>query len=86
MEYGTPLPLWVRLPMRLLGNGLYFYLVAHVLFQQPITWLNVLGYMAFSEAMQPVVAWWKRRKKSASESVSGDTPGDKQGCEQRVEP
>ncbi len=86
MEKGTTPPLWVRLPMRLVGNTVYFYLFVHVLFRQHITWLNVLAYLAFSEATQPVFAWWKRRKKSGPETISDETPGDKPGCEQRVEP
>jgi len=74
-------PLWIRLPLRLLGRISIFYLIMHLLFRQAMDAPNVLLYLTVWAALD-VEKWWKRRKLRLQGTEAGTNPPVKPAQEQ----
>jgi hypothetical protein len=86
LQNETPPPPWLRLPMRLGKHLVFFYLVVHLLFRQPMDWPTVLTFLGVWEMLDAIEGWWKRRRKRLQAAGSGGDSTVKSVCEPHVEP
>ena len=72
--------------LRLPGRVLYIYLFFHLLFRQPLTWPEVLGYLAGMEVLDALHNAWKRRKQRLQGSAPGNSSAMNTDGEQNAKP
>ncbi len=79
-------PLWIRIPLRFLGNLLWFYLFYHLIGHEKMTWQATLAYLVFSEVLDAARNAWKRRKQRLRATEPANPMLARPTGEQQMEP